>query len=84
MVFDDLTDELIVGQGSQLVTIDLASREVVNEVFNSNAASINELGIRDDGLVIAFSPRQIELIDRVTGPTGTEVSVRGNSARRLC
>ena len=81
MVFDDLTDELIVGQGSQLATIDLASREVVNEVFNSNAASINELGIRDDGLVIAFSPRQIELIDRVTGPTGTEVSVRGNSAR---
>lgn len=81
IVFDDLTDELIVGQGSQLVTIDLASREVVNEVSNSNAASINELGIRDDGLVIAFSPRRIELIDRVTGPTGTEVRVLGNQAR---
>lgn len=81
MVFDDLTDELIVGQGSQLVTIDLASREVVNEVSNSNAAPIRALDIRDDGLVIAFSPRRIELIDRVTGPTGTEVRVLGNSAR---
>ena len=82
MVFDDTTEELIVGAWlGKMSTIDLASREVVSKVSNSTAASIHALDIRDDGLVIAFSPRRIELIDRVAGPTGTEQSVLGNSAR---
>jgi hypothetical protein len=81
MVFDDMTNELIVGQGSELVTIDLTSREIVSEVSNSTAAEVRALGIRDDGLVTTFSARRIELIDRVAGPTGTEVRVQGLSAR---
>ena len=74
-VFDDVREELIVGSlDGELVTVDLASGEIVSEVSNASRRKIQAVGIRNDGLVIAVNSRLIELFDRVTGPTGTEIA----------
>lgn len=75
MVFDDTANELIVGSFTgEVVTIDLASREIISEVSNSSGRGISALGIRDDGLVVTAAEEFLELIDRVTGPTGAEIT----------
>ncbi|MFW2382375.1 MAG: hypothetical protein ACN4GZ_11495, partial [Acidimicrobiales bacterium] len=84
LVFDDNTQELIAGSFTgEIYTIDLGTREVVSEVFNSSGATVGALGIRSDGLIVTYSTRAVELIDRESGPTGTEVLLADSVAARI-
>jgi hypothetical protein len=83
-VFDDDTQELIAGSFTgELYTIDLGTRELTSEVFNSSGATVGALGIRSDGLIVTYSTRAVELIDRESGPTGTEVLLADSVAARI-
>jgi serine/threonine protein kinase/WD40 repeat protein/DNA-binding winged helix-turn-helix (wHTH) protein len=78
--FDVVTQELLVGyEDGAIVTVDLASGEVLARVESSATAGFSSLDVGSDGLVVALSPSQIELVDRRSGPIGAASDVRDAS-----
>lgn len=79
--FDDSADELVVGLFTgALITIDLATMEVVSEVSLEETAVIASLGVRPDGLVVVVTEDGAALVDRTTGPTGVKIDIRLSGA----
>ena len=76
LTFDSTTGELIAAlKGGRIMTIDLTTREVVSDVETTTTSEFLDVGVRSDGLIVAASAGQIELVDRRTGPTGTTVDL---------
>ncbi len=75
--FDLDTGEVVAATvGGRLLTIDIATGEVVADVPTTNASprGVN-VGIRPDGLVVIATADMIEVVDRRSGPTGVMTSV---------
>lgn len=84
MIFDSSTNELIAGlTAGEVITIDLTTGEIVSQVNLSVEATIGAIGLRADGLVVAHTDRQAELVDRRTGPTGQVLKFANSIAARI-
>ncbi len=81
LVFDEANGELVAGMfDGTIMTIDIATREVVSQVATTTTSGFLDLGIRADGVIIAVSGGQIEYVDRLAGPDRQ----LGRTARRPC
>ena len=78
LVFDDSAGHLIAGLHSgTILTIDLATRGVISQVETNTTSVFTDLGIREDGLIVAVAIGQIELVDRYSGPIGFTTPLKG-------
>jgi serine/threonine protein kinase/DNA-binding SARP family transcriptional activator len=74
--FDPRTLELIAGMlNGDVMTVDLVTGEH-STVATTATDGVMEVGVRPDGLIVTMSARQVELVDRGTGPTGTATELR--------
>ena len=77
LTFDATTNELIAGmEDGRVMTVDLVTGVIASDVATTATSRIIELGVRADGLIVAVSDGQIELVDRRIGPTGIAVELR--------
>ena len=77
MNFDPTRLELIAGLADgSVITVDLVGGDIVSSVATTATTPVAALGIRSDGLIVAVSNGQIELIDRRTGPSGLVTELR--------
>jgi DNA-binding SARP family transcriptional activator/WD40 repeat protein len=84
LVFDPTTLELVSGMADGvLMTVDLVTGEIASTVATTATAEIFEVGVRPDGLVLAVSDGQVELVDRRTGPTGFVTELRDVVSARV-
>lgn len=68
LTFDSTSLELVAGMvDGSMATIDLVTGDIVSSATTTATAPLGEVGIRADGLVIAVSNGQIEVVDRRTG-----------------
>ena len=75
--FDEAAGELIVGnQDGTILTVDLTTQEVISEVRTNARSGFVSLGVRSDGLIMATTTGEIELVDRHVGSTRINASVR--------
>ncbi len=83
-IFDQSTGEMIVASaGGELITIDVESGEVVAQVPRSSSADVVAVGVRPDGMVVVATEDQVEVVDRLTGPTGIAAPIQGALAMRI-
>ena len=74
---DPTTLELVAGMADgSVMTVDLVAGDVVATVPTTATAGISRVGVRPDGLIVAVSNGQIEIVDRRSGPTGVAIPVR--------
>ena len=77
LTFDTTTSELIAGMDDgRVMTVDLVTGVITSDVATTATSRIIELGVRADGLIVAVSNGQIELVDRRIGPTGIATEMR--------
>jgi WD40 repeat protein len=77
LTFDPTTLELVAGMvDGSVMTVDLVTGDIVSSVTTTATAEVFEVGIRSDGLIVAVSSGQIELVDRRTGATGVVTELR--------
>ena len=77
VVFDIATDELLVAvEGVGLQTYDTATGDLLAETEITSTSEMRSLGVREDGLVVAASLGQIQIIDRRTGPVVQPTELR--------
>ncbi len=73
--FDDAVDEIVaVGWDGVMVTFDLETGELLHTV-DLSSLDIRGLDVRADGLLLAASFGQVQLVDRRTGPIGAPVEL---------
>ena len=78
VTFDKGAALVIVGGADGTITsIDAATGEVTSVLGTTATAEFLDIGIRPDGLIVAASQTQIELVDPRTGPTGIAVTFPG-------
>lgn len=76
-VFDETRGQLLASMfDGTIMTIDLATGEVVSTVGTTSTSQIVDLGLRPDGLVVSVSQGQVEVVDRSAGPTGRAIELR--------
>ena len=82
--FDEAAGQLIgaIVDGS-IITIEISTGEIVSQVETTTTAEPIEVGIRPDGLIVLVSPGQVEIVDRLTGPTGLSVELRNIDFARV-
>jgi serine/threonine protein kinase/WD40 repeat protein/DNA-binding winged helix-turn-helix (wHTH) protein len=84
LTFDPTTLELIAGMADgQVMAVDLVTGEIASTVTTRATAVVVEVGVRPDGLIVAVSDGQIELVDRRSGPTGVVTALRDVRAARV-
>jgi len=84
LAFDDDGGALVAGLFTgAVVTIDTVSLETVSTVGIGATARIAALGIRPDGLVVVATDAGALVVDRITGPTGAEITWRHEPAARI-
>jgi DNA-binding SARP family transcriptional activator/DNA-binding beta-propeller fold protein YncE len=84
LIFDDARGQLIAGlYDGTILVIDTETGKIVSEVGSTTTARFLDLGVRDDGVVIAVSESQVELVDRSSGPVGTAVELRDPREARI-
>jgi WD40 repeat protein len=77
ITFDPTTRELIAGMADGgVMTVDLDSGAITSTVATSAAHTVLEVGVRPDGLIVAVTAGQIEVLDRRFGPIGVVTEVR--------
>jgi WD40 repeat protein len=77
LTFDPTTLELIAGMvDGGVVTVDLVTGEIVSSVTTTATAPVGRVGVRHDGLIVAVSNGQIELVDRRTRATSVVAELR--------
>lgn len=82
--FDMGARELLVGlDNGAILTVDLETEEIVGQVRTNAVTGFVHLGLRPDGLVVAVSNGQVEIVDRRAGPTGRVIAVNGVSNARV-
>ena len=73
--FDQSTLEMVTAmRDGTVLTTDLLTGEIVASVETTATTPVFNVGIRPDGLVVAQTRGQVELIDRRLGPTGVSAS----------
>jgi serine/threonine protein kinase/DNA-binding SARP family transcriptional activator/WD40 repeat protein len=78
LTWDFTAGQLVAGmEGGSVMTVDLVTGEIVSTVATTATSRFLDIGIRADGLVVAVSEGQIELVDRSTGPTGNVLMLDG-------
>lgn len=76
LAFDD--GHVLVGLADRrLLSIDEETGDIVAVLETTATDDFLDIGVRPDGLIVAATGTQIELIDPRTGPTGTAVDLRG-------
>ncbi len=76
LTLDDSTGELLAMlDQTKLITVDLETGEIISSVRTGATASLDAMNVRADGLVTAVSSGYMELVDRRSGPTGTNIEV---------
>ena len=77
LAWDPTSLELIAGMldGSVMV-VDLVTGERRSDITTTATTAVFEVGIRPDGLIVAVSEGQVELVDRRSGPTGAVTDLR--------
>lgn len=76
--FDETQPQLLAATiDGRLLTVDLESQEVVSNVAVSATSTVNDMEVRDDGLVTVVSAGQVEIVDRLIGPVSDPVELRG-------
>jgi DNA-binding SARP family transcriptional activator len=77
LIFDESVSQLLGATfDGRLITLDLASGDIVADVGLTAKAEVTEMEIGDDGLVTVISAGQLEVVDRMTGPVGEPVELR--------
>ncbi len=75
--WDPATPELVAGMADgSVMTVDLVAGDIVATVPTTATAGIFGIRVRPDGLIVAVSNGQIEIVDRRSGPTGVAIPVR--------
>ncbi len=84
IVFDDSRNELVAAivDGS-LMTVDIASGEIVAAVETTTPSALLDLGVQPDGTIMVVSEGQIEFVDRQAGPTGPTFELRNVVGARI-
>ncbi len=84
LLFAPGAEELMVATaGGPIVTIDLGTGEVAGEATTTATSEIESLGLRPDGLLVAVSAGQIELVDPRLGATRTPITLRNAVETRV-
>ena len=82
LTFDDANKELIAGlAGGKVITVDLNTGNTVAEAETTAKTSFLDIGLRPDGLVVAVSNGQIDLVDRRQGSVSAGSIGNGHGAR---
>ena len=77
MSFDPTSLELIAGLADgSVITVALLTGDIISSVATTATTPVGALGLRSDGLIVAVSNGQIELVDRRTGSPGVVTQLR--------
>jgi len=77
LTFDMAAGELIAAIAPRtIMTIDLETGEVLATVDASTTSRFLDVGVRPDGLLLAVTSGEAQLVDRRTGPVGTSIELR--------
>ena len=78
-------NELVVADYARLVTIDVTSQEVVATVDTGGTFELQNLtiGARPDGLIVVANQERVQLVDRLTGPTGEFIELVDSKGGRI-
>ena len=84
LAFDGDGSALVAGLFTgAVVTIDTVSLDTVSTVSIGATAQIAALGIRPDGLIVVATDAGALVVDRITGPTGAEITWRHEPTARI-
>ena len=76
LAFDEITNELVAGAvDGTIATVDLATGEVTGLVRRSADSNLLDIGFRDDGQLVVVSSGLVEIVDRRSGPTGSQTKI---------
>lgn len=84
IAFDNSTGELLAAMdGGSLLTIDVATGEIIHSVATTASSRALDLDARADGMVIVVSQGQVEIVDRRSGPVGPGIELRAVAGARV-